>query len=595
MEINMKNYLIFALLILFGFSIQAMDAPLPEMPSIAMSHFCFEKILKVSPHLANSQDRFGKTLLVQAIEIQNLSKVNLLMRANANPWIKDKKGECAMHAVGKLGNLAIARKIIQNHRKDQEWKEINALGEGQTPFLYARNNKHQACAIFLWNFDRSEDPLFQALMFGNLEKIDELIDDTVKANQAVQADFGVDTTPLMWATYLEDEKLVKYLLSRGARVTKRDPIGISPWESAHNVPQIKKVMQKHDNACQIQDDFMRAVSVGEVKTIKYYLEGNRKRLSSINFIRCPVSIAIQAGKLESVKILWPQMFNGFLVLGDPQQLFLEACLKGNKEIINFIGSQKNVDLNFGLSKGLWPFNYNISEETKNALLALFDLHERGFDERNPQEYIVHAARYRRKALIDRGLALGANINGYNSKGLIALHWACIKGAPNCMAHMLNKGANPNIPDRIKKRSCFRLTLRMHDLSPKKDEEQLPTSALLPCFFLLMCNGAEPRIPDINGQDVFYWINRQGFHQEIKTLLVDILHLNDKSSEGSLNARRRAILHRILDQQKIESLMASSAKNFTKAQHIKDLLISEDNKWKILKKDKFKDIYEKYLD
>lgn len=280
--------------------------------------------------------------------------------------------------------------------------------------------------------------------------------------------------------------------------------------------------------------------------------------------------------------------------------FLEACLNGNVKLINFFGSLKHVDRNFGSSYDRWPFNHNISQEAKQALFAVFHAHETHFNENNPQEYLGHAARYRRRALIDHALCLGANINAYSTQGLTALHWTCIKGAPNTMAHVLSRGADPNIPCREKRRSCFRLALRMHETSLKKDEEQMPTAALLPCYFLLMCNHADPTIKDIYKEDIFAWLEKQNLRQDEKELIQEILHLNDPTPKGDIRKKREAVLMKIKEFQEVECLVAFSQKNFKKAGWIGDLLVYQHKNFKKIPNPKrasgvlFKEIYEKYL-
>ena len=44
------------------------------------------------------------------------------------------------------------------------------------------------------------------------------------------------------------------------------------------------------------------------------------------------------------------------------------------------------------------------------------------------------------------LAAGADVNGQNSSGLAALHWAAVCGHVDAVRFLLSQGADPNLPD-----------------------------------------------------------------------------------------------------------------------------------------------------
>ncbi len=605
MEKTMKKNLLFCISFIVSCSAFAMQLPrgknLDELISLPLNQFEME--LKNNHALLNQRDDQGKSLLVKAIEQEKIAHIKTLLTTGANPWIKDKNNECAVHAIGKVGNLEIARLIIRKHAEDPNWKEINALGAGQNPCSYANQYKHYGCATFLWNYNRNKDknPLFQALMYGDLHTLDSLLDTESKVNEEVSADFNVSCLPLAWAVYLEDESLVDYLLKKGAKIYLKD-CGISPWQCAAHSPRIKKLMQKYDNSMQIRDEFFKAIIEEDVGIIKHHLNKNgAKLIPMLRFEQnSPLQIAIIAGKVKSLDILWKRLPKSLFTTQQHQAplLFL-ACTQNKKEIIQYLGNLNGltgINPKFDYLAEYWPFRYYISDDIKQEIFALFNKYEKGFSENNPQEYITHAARYRRIELINKALELGANVNGYGlKKGLTALHWACIKGDPNAIAYLLNRGANPNITDGEKKRSCFRLMLRMHETSLKKKGEQLSTSALLPCYFLLICSGANPKIKDIYGDDIFDWIKCQKMTAVEKDLIVEILCLDSTSKKQC-----RVILTKIKEFQETEHKNALNAGDERKATAIKSCFVAENNQYMSMligksKNDAFKDIYEKYID
>ena len=99
-----------------------------------------------------------------------------------------------------------------------------------------------------------------------------------------------------------------------------------------------------------------------------------------------------------------------------------------------------------------------------------------------------------------------------------------------IALLLEMGANPNLADKAKGRTPMRWLLRMHEGSPvKSDVKKLTTAELLPCYFLLMCAGADPEIKDIYDTNLLYWIDKQKFNDEERALINRILLINKNTA------------------------------------------------------------------
>jgi ankyrin repeat protein len=145
--------------------------------------------------------------------------------------------------------------------------------------------------------------------------------------------------------------------------------------------------------------------------------------------------------------------------------------------------------------------------------------------------------------LKEALEKGADINGYDKDGRTALVYACCK--PETGDHiyfprverlilLFNYGANPNLTDKEKKRTPLRWLLRMHEKSVEKSTvKKLTTSELLPCFFVLMCEGANPHIKDIYGESILDWVECQDFTKKEKELVKQVLAINVKTTEEEL--------------------------------------------------------------
>jgi ankyrin repeat protein len=194
-----------------------------------------------------------------------------------------------------------------------------------------------------------------------------------------------------------------------------------------------------------------------------------------------------------------------------------------------------------------------------------------------QQELAGAARYGDIALIDKSLDGGAKINGFDSKGLAPLHWACIQGNSETIASLIDKNADLNIVDRNKGRTGLRWLLRMHTGSVKKDGRQITTEMLLPGFFLLASAGADPNVPDIYGQSVVDWIPYQGFNETEKTLVNKALKAKDLT-----NSERKLLLENIHSFQKNKCMADSDTRKLSVKKHR-------------TRSNSFKDIYKKYIE
>lgn len=93
----------------------------------------------------NSQDEFGATLLMQAVNNENIDNVKWLLESGANPNIKDKAGVAALHFAAKKGNVKIIELLIK-HGANVNAKDIY----GFTPYMRAVSHDNKNAASILY-------------------------------------------------------------------------------------------------------------------------------------------------------------------------------------------------------------------------------------------------------------------------------------------------------------------------------------------------------------------------------------------------------------------------------------------------------------
>jgi hypothetical protein len=121
-----------------------------------------------------------------------------------------------LYKLGEISNINVLRQELKKWQYDVEaWNKVNTLGAGPTPQMIAQKNNYHASSILLCNYDRSDDPFFQAIMFGDKCKINDILKkNPEKINTNIVIDHGqCSCLPISWAITLEDEELVKYFLT----------------------------------------------------------------------------------------------------------------------------------------------------------------------------------------------------------------------------------------------------------------------------------------------------------------------------------------------------------------------------------------------
>ena len=237
-----------------------------------------------------------------------------------------------------------------------------------------------------------------------------------------------------------------------------------------------------------KNKFSKALVLGDFKAISEAIENNPRRVDAILTPDCT-----------------PLSFAALLEDAELTELLLAA---GATDVGTFLTR----DMAFQIPK---PIKELLNKHGVNYIPESRQYHRAG----DPQLELTNAVLESNCEKIARALASRATLNGFDYKGNTALHWACTTGNPDLIAHLIKLGADLNLVDHIKGRNGLRWALRMHKNSSDKGGRQITTSELLPCFFLLICAGADSNIEDIHGQSIHHWLPLQDFN-EIETELVN---------------------------------------------------------------------------
>lgn len=429
-----------------------------------------------------------------------------------------------IYGLGDISDIHILRQELKKWGYDKEaWDRVNKIGAGPTPMMIAQKNKYHGTTILLFNYDRSDDPFFQAIMFGDKSKIDSILKkNPEKINQDIVIGDGCSCLPISWAISLEDEGLVEYFLSKGARIDIEGSIGLSPFDEASCSPKIRKLMAPYGGReFQRQEDFFKAVCEDDVEKMKELVARNTQ--SKFDIIKEPTGIftplkcAVFGSSMKAAQYL---ISNGaFINIPEvdsyKRDLFLHACMLKNIPMMHLL--VKNSGIEFFLkdhNNSHCPFNYCLSDEVKCELFALY---KERCNVATDQKLLSFTTKLGHKDLIQKALNVGTDINEYDPEEMTALLWACSYGNPDIIHFLIKHDADVNAVDK-KERCGLRKLIRMHNASPKKYGRQLTTSELLPCLLLLVCYGANKDVEDEFDESPLDWVKKQKFNDTEKRLI-----------------------------------------------------------------------------
>jgi len=326
--------------------------------------------------------------------------------------------------------------------------------------------------------------------------------------------------------------------------------------------------------------FLQAIAEGNLEQVKRCVKVKPNVLDKKKCAdQCPLYCAVYNRHIDIVAFLVEKYVSQVrpdeLIDCKDHPVFFVACNNNDIPMMEYLASQKQIDINgYGVEES-WPFNNEqLDHETKEKIYELFHARHEICTAyyKQVQIYLNTAALYKRKELVDRALALGADINGKNFRGMPALNdvWfynqTNVSSCFSIMKHLIDKGADiQNVVERgtIFHRACVSVNndlivflldngavindcsgnskrTGLHWLFVNYASKKSPNiNAFLATSFLLMCSNANPRLIDKRKKSVASWRSwaPQAFSSEEGALFDAIISMTG-DKKNRLNVLKR---------------------------------------------------------
>lgn len=305
-----------------------------------------------------------------------------------------------------------------------------------------------------------EQQLFVAAQKGDLKMVKQLLNSGVNPNVRGVL-FSFEKSPLMVATQFNQEKVVRYLVSRGANIHYVDKLGHSVLAFAMGpakLDTIKFLIAKGANPHIFTADpssskhkiklldamLLRAAELGKIALFHYTLSQGANLHIQLKNGHNALAATAKNGHLELVSFLISKGANLETQEGVQGTPLIQAAGNGHVEIVKLLIA-KGADVN----AQTYQNNTALISPNKNSLEISQILVEHGAKIDHKGEYdrtALHiAAGYHRPlALVDYLLSKGADINVQDHFGITPLHMAIQNRDFELVKHLIKRGANINI-------------------------------------------------------------------------------------------------------------------------------------------------------
>ena len=317
MEKIMKNTLLLSLSFLLSCSgLFAMELPEKPVPItkkfetlLSLSRKQFDSEIKNHPDVLKQRTEKGDSLLGLAVKQNKIQHIKTLLVLEKHKIVTKEdecevavNNNCLFRALKETRSLELARIIL----KKRELKDRYVLS-------YDYDNLYDdSFAFFVYHYNKSNDPLFNALLLADYKTMDEIFSkDPSKRNEVIQTTHAAHCTPLARAKAFKDKEVIEYLEKKGAKDVY--------------------------NACQslLGEDIIKQ----DISSIKYWLEKGASINNADSKGLAPIHWACIYGRADMVAYLIQRGANVNMVDRDKARTPLRWTLRMHERSVDKGGRQ----------------------------------------------------------------------------------------------------------------------------------------------------------------------------------------------------------------------------------------------------------------
>lgn len=376
---------------------------------------------------AYAADGLSRSALVYAVEKKDIAAVALILSYGTDGIDAASQNGTALMIAAQNGDMEIAQLLLRYGA------DVNAAdADGTTPLMAAQFRQQHSMMAFLLAGGadaaakrlNDENALHIAGMQNDIAAMDMLLENGAAAGINQHKKIGKDT-PLLKAAKAGSHEAVEKLLAAGADPNNEDSQTLTALHAAAKNNDTRMiyilVAKGHADINKISNPsrytaLHTAVFEKQVDAVEMLVRLGADTQQADDQGRTPLVIAGWHGCMTAARYLLEQVEaepDADIAAARRAAALYDAVFYEHKDVAGYLLESGKVDVNYCV---------------------------RGTD------FILNAAvRNRDTSLVDKILAAGADPNALTSKGSHALMLALGAGATDIMRHLLQKGANANLP------------------------------------------------------------------------------------------------------------------------------------------------------